>query len=178
MQDYSYADELLHYGVKGMKWGVRNDDRISNLKRRYDDSKSNYKMAKRAYSKSFNAAYNRSISAWSPIKKHREENDKRWEKAFEDAKKVRDAESKYKKIKKDRKNKIKNVKSKIEKESSIGDKLMYNSATRKKAAKYVVDNDMPVSDAIKRAKGDAWRNSVAFVAAYGAFYAGMSYLSK
>ena len=63
-------------------------------------------MAKRAYNKSFNAAYNRSISAWSPIKKHREENDKRWEKAFEDAKKVRDSESKYKKIKKDRKARI------------------------------------------------------------------------
>lgn len=178
MNEYSYTDELLHYGIKGMKCGVRNDKSISNLKRRYDDSKSNYKMAKRAYNKSFNAAYERSISAWSPIKKHREANDKRWGKAFEDAKKVRDAESKYEKIKKDRKNAIKNVKSKIEKESSIGDKIIYNSATRKKAAKYVVDNDMPVSDAVKRAKGDAWRNSVALVAAYGAFYAGMSYLNK
>ena len=55
---------------------------------------------------------------------------------------------------------------------------MYSSAIRKKAAKYVVDNDMPVSDAIKRAKGDAWRNSVALVAAYGAVYVGMSYLNK
>ena len=178
MQDCSYTDELLHYGVKGMKWGVRNDKQISDLKRRYDDSKTNYKVAKRVYNKSFNSAYNRSISAWSPIKKHREANDKRWGKAFEDAKKVRDAESKYKKIKKDRKNAIKNVKSKIEKESSIGDKLIYNSATRKKAAKYVVDNDMPVSDAIKRAKGEAWRNSVALVAAYGAVYVGKSYLNK
>lgn len=178
MQDCSYTDELLHYGVKGMKWGVRNDKRISDLKRRYDDSKANYKVAKRAYNKSFNTAYERSISALSPIKKHREANDKRWEKAFEDAEKVRDAKSKYKKIKIDRKNAIKNVNSKIEKESSIGDKLIYNSATRKKAAKYVVDNDMPVSDAIKRAKGEAWRNAVALVAAYGAVYAGTSYLNK
>ena len=178
MQDYSYTDELLHYGIPGMKWGVRNNDRISNLKRRYDDSKSNYKMAKRAYGKSFNAAYGRSISAWSPIKKHREANDKRWEKAFDDSRKLYYAKSKYKNIKKDRKNEIKKVKNKIEKQSSIGDKLMYSSAIRKKAAKYVVDNDMPVSDAIKRAKGDAWRNSVALVAAYGAVYVGMSYLNK
>ncbi len=45
---------------------------------------------------------------------------------------------------------------------------MYNNATRKKAAKYVVDNDMSVAEATKKAKGDAWRNTAAFMAAYGA----------
>ena len=29
MWEYNYTDELMHYGVKGMKWGVRKDGRHS-----------------------------------------------------------------------------------------------------------------------------------------------------
>ncbi len=45
---------------------------------------------------------------------------------------------------------------------------MYNNATQKKAAKYVVDHDMSVTEATKKAKSDALRNSMALIAAYGA----------
>ena len=46
--------------------------------------------------------------------------------------------------------------------------MVYNDATRKKAAKYVVDKNMSVADATKKAKGDAWRNTAAMLAVYGA----------
>lgn len=42
MWSYNYADELYHYGVKGMRWGVRRyEDKSGHLtsagKKRYDD---------------------------------------------------------------------------------------------------------------------------------------------
>ena len=46
--------------------------------------------------------------------------------------------------------------------------LTSSEATRKKAAKYIVDNNMSVAEATKKAKGEAWRNSAALVGAYAA----------
>lgn len=45
---------------------------------------------------------------------------------------------------------------------------MYNNATRKLAAKYVVDKNMSVSDAKKKANKAAIRNAAIFLGAYGA----------
>ena len=45
---------------------------------------------------------------------------------------------------------------------------MYNNATRKRAANYIVKNNMSVEEATKRAHSDAKRNTAVFVAAYGA----------
>ena len=48
-----------------------------------------------------------------------------------------------------------------------GRKMLYNSATRKQAAKYVVNNNMPVSEAKKKAQGEALKNTAALLAIYG-----------
>ena len=62
-------------------------------------------------------------------------------------------------------------------EANYKDKMTYNSSTYKKAAKYVVDNNMTVAEATKKAKGAAQRNTAAFVAAYGAVAIGAAVAS-
>lgn len=88
---YNHVDELMHYGVKGMKWGVR---------RTYTQMKASYKKAKKDANKSFNKAYNKSIAAYSPIKKHRQANNERWNDATEKILTLEKARSEYKSAKK------------------------------------------------------------------------------
>lgn len=106
MEDYEYIltsnGELYHHGVKGMKWGIR--------KRRDGDvatARKAYKTAKKEYNKSFNKAYDRAAAAYSPIKKHREANDARWEDAANKAEALRKAKGVYKKAKATAKEKAK-----------------------------------------------------------------------
>ena len=73
---------------------------------------------------------------------------------------------KYQQKKQERKQKIKKVYNDMNKKASIGEKMLYNSATRKKAAKYVVNNNMSVSEAKKKAQGEALKNTAAFLAIY------------
>ena len=89
--------ELVHYGVKGMKWGVRKAEKEYA---KLDKAKVDYEKAKKAYNKSFNKAYNRSIAAYSPVKKHRDANDKRWKDAANKAEELESAKKAYKDQKK------------------------------------------------------------------------------
>lgn len=110
MSDYIYvngelyhADELMHYGVKGMKWGVRryqNPDGSLTAAGRKHEAKQQYKSAKKEYKKAFNKAYNKSAAAYSPIKKHRKANDERWNKAVDAADKLNESKQNYKNVKK------------------------------------------------------------------------------
>lgn len=156
-------DEYLeHFGVKGMKWGVR--------KQKVLNAKSEYKKARKAYNKSFNKAYN--YSGNHPIsqfvtKKGRAESENRWGQASSDADRYNSAKSAYKNAKRERKNAINDTYKDINKNTSFYEKVMFNDATRKKAAKYVVDNDMSVSEATAKAKGDAIRNTAILLAACG-----------
>lgn len=161
------TDELYHFGVKGMKWGHRKSLPTSSLRNQVDSAKTTYKNAKKAYNKSFNDAYKHRAEAYSFSKERRKANDARWAKNYVDANKLDSAKADYKKAKLERKQKIKNTYKSLNKSASLGEKLTYNNATRKKAAKYVVDNGMTVEQAKSRANKDAIRNTGAILAAYG-----------
>ena len=167
------ADELAHYGVPGMRWGHRKQTlATSSTRKKFDSTKQEYKTAKKAYSKAYDKAYRYSarhpITQWAS-KKVSDEADRRWDKTIDAAKASNKAKQKYKQAKYERKQQIKDTYKDIQKKSTFGERFVYNDATRKKAAKYVVDNNMTVAEANKRAKKDAMRNTGIILAAIGAY---------
>lgn len=98
MWEYKSTEELYHHGVKGMKWGVR---KARAKSAELDQKKAAYKSAKKSYNKAFNKASNRAFAAYSPVKKHREANDKRWDDAFKKAEDATRLEIEYKTAKKE-----------------------------------------------------------------------------
>lgn len=80
------STELMHYGVKGMKWGVR---RARKEYADLDRAKGIYKNAKKSYNRSFNYASSKATgvsmsrakraekdAAWNDVKSHKERLDK------------------------------------------------------------------------------------------------------
>lgn len=172
---------LIHYGVPGMKWGHRKNYygqsgdtfRASNglvvrrpknatvaAFRKFQGTKIGGNVLNKA--SKMNTAYYGKLSGNKKIWKQREKMVQRENQA------VREANQAHKAAQKERKNKIKSQTKTLNKQASFKEKLLYNNATRKKAAKYIVDNNMSVAEATKKAKSDARRNSVALVAAYSA----------
>ena len=169
---------LQHHGVKGMKWGVRKkrEDTRSDIRKRYDSSKASYKSAKKAY-----AAYN--YSRAHPVgqfanKKKSAESDRRWDDAFKKADAANKAQATYKKAKQERKAQINKTYKEVSKQSSVAEKTFFNDATRQKAAKYVVDNNMSMADARKKANRESMRNTAIFVGAYAAVAVGSRLASR
>ena len=125
------SDYISHHGVKGQKWGVRryqNKDGSLNAagKKRYADeskpvvresdvkrAKAQMKSARKTYNKAFNEADSRSLAAFSPIKKHRIANEKRWEKAAEAGDAYTKAMKHYKMMKKSYRQAVKDEAKKI-----------------------------------------------------------------
>ena len=178
---YRENDYLAHYGVKGMKWGHRKALPISAQRARYDAAKQQYKADNKAYRKSFNKAY--SYSSRHPIsqyvgKKQKAESKRLWEDAYDKATQASKSKSAMKQVKNERKQNIKNTYNDIKKNESIKEKLFYGDAPRQKAAKYVVDNNMSISDAKKKANKEAIRNSVIILGTYGAISAASLYKNK
>ena len=88
--------ELQHYGVKGMKWGVR---KARQEYRKLDTLKGQYKHAKKAYDRSWDYAVN-TPGAYSLNRSKRAQADARWKDAERDAKRVTKAKAAYKEQKK------------------------------------------------------------------------------
>lgn len=171
--------ELQHHGVKGMKWGVRKKtDTRSDLRKRYDSARAKDRAAAGEYSKSFNKAYDRAIDAYSPFKSRRAANNARWLDVGDKAKALSEARDEYKTVKAERKQAIKDTTAQLRKDTTLAKKLIYNDAVRKRAAKYVVDNNMSVAEATKKAESNAWRNSAILVAGYGAIAVATLYANR
>lgn len=68
----------------------------------------------------------------------------------------------------ERKNNINKVYKKLNSSSTFAERVVYNDATRKKAAKYIVDNNMSVSEATRKAKQVAWVNTAIISGVLGA----------
>lgn len=60
------------------------------------------------------------------------------------------------------------AKQNMENRRTTSEKIFFNDATFKRAAKYVVDNKMSYDDAVKKAKGKAVVNTVSLLGAVGA----------
>lgn len=84
---------MMHYGVKGMKWGVR---RARKEYAKLDTLKGEYKHAKKAYDRSFKYAYGQSKKAFSPSRVARAQNAARWRDSDRDAQRVKDIKKEYK----------------------------------------------------------------------------------
>lgn len=172
------TDELMHYGVLGMKWGHRKAVPTSSTYNKLQSTKAQYKQAKKAYNKAYNKAY--SYSSRHTIgqftnKNKKAESDRRWNDAYDKANTLDKAKTSYNQAKTERKDKINSAYRDIQKNTSLGEKLKYNDATRKKAAKYIVDRNMTMQDAKNKANADARRNTAIYLGAIGAYTAANLY---
>lgn len=92
-------------------------------------------------------------------KKIKAEKDNLWNKVDDSAAKIYNANKEYRKAKHKRKNAINEQYKKIQSKTSLGDKILFSNATRKRTAKYIIDNNMTMSEARKKANKDAIRNT-------------------
>jgi hypothetical protein len=208
MEYYIYTantpdNELMHYGVPGMKWGHRKSRAELEKQAGTFRSSNGMKVApsKNAYVRTMRRlAANRGVEKLSTAsyramnKNHadtltnRAEAVKGEQRIRKEAQALREYNAHIKDLKKGtgnkhlnkevRKNKIDDAYEKVQTASTRMDRLIYSEGTRRKAAKYVVDNNMSVADATKKAKGDAWKTTAAFVAGYGALTLGTTIAGK
>lgn len=85
--------ELQHYGVKGMKWGVR---KARDEYKKLDIAKGRYKHAKKAYNRSFGYYYRNSGKVFSLNRAKRVENTERLRDSMRDAQRLNKAKKAYK----------------------------------------------------------------------------------
>lgn len=197
-------NELYHYGVKGMKWGQRKSRAELEKQAGTFRSSNGMKVApsKNAYVRTMRRlAANRGVENLSratyraSIKKrhantltNQAEAVKGEQRIRKESQALREYNAHIKDLKRGtgnkylnkevRKNKIDDAYEKVQTASTRMDRLIYSDKTRKKAAKYVVDNNMSVADATKRAKGNALKKAAAFAAGYGALTVGTAIAGK
>jgi len=135
-------NELMHYGVLGMHWGQKKSQSQirSEIKSVRKEKKEWDKVAKTASTKRFLGNPSASDIAKNQSKHY---------------------------DKKIRKLRIEEEYNKVDKKFTNKGVLKYNEATKVKAAKYIVDHNMPMDKAIKLAKASANRNGAALLGASG-----------
>lgn len=174
------SNYLAHYGVLGMKWGVRRTPAqlgrtMSTRKRQLAADKSDLKKLNSG--KHFSVGF---------TKKRQDAYDKRDKTVLE--RRIKDTEQAVarqaaknkaqRQTKVERKAKIKSTYKEINKQTNFVDKMTYNRATRKRAAKYVVDNNMSMTKATAKAHYDAKRNTLVLLGAVGAMSVAQLAISK
>ena len=193
---YFYSDEeLAHHGIKGQKWGVRRFEKADGTltsagKKRYGDTsdlynnvkttKANVKSATESYNKAFNKAYKDSSRLTSHLsKKGRDRQTKEWEDTWNKSSAYDSAKSAHKEAKKAYKDQYKKNLEETRSKATRSDKLIYNDATRKRAAKLMTKyKDMSYEKATQASQKEAIRNTAFILSAYGAFTAYSLYRIK
>lgn len=195
MYNYNYSEDyLMHYGVKGMKWGHRksraelekeagtfrasNGMKVAPSKNAYVRTMRKV-AANRGVEKLSNATYRSDVKRKHADTLTNRENAVKGEKQMrKESQALREYNAHIKDLKKGtgskhldkavRKNKIDDAYEKVQTSSKRLDRALFSDATRKKAAKYMVDNNMSMKEANKKAKKVAVRNSAVLLGAYGA----------
>ena len=190
--DY-YPDYLMHYGVKGMKWGHRKSRAELEKQAGTFTASNGMKVApsKNAYVRIMRkVAANRGVEKVSSdsyrntVKKrnadtltNREHTVKGEKQIRKESQALREYNAHIKDLKKGdgtkhldkavRKNKIDDAFEKVQTSSTRLNRAIFSDGTRKKAAKYMVDNNMSMKEAKKKANSEAIRNTAILLAAYG-----------
>lgn len=165
------SDEIYHHGVKGMKWGKRKIRKWATSEHQPSSVKSSVLAGVYA------ATGNKRIA--KALDKSNEKDATNWKQAKKEYKKLtkeQAVKNADKKAKKERKQKINDAYKKVNANTSFASKMMFNKATRKRAAKYIVDNNMSMKDAKKRANNDAIRNTAVILGAIGAVSVASKYM--
>ena len=150
--------------------------RVDKAKESKKNAKINKKIKGEEYANSFNRAYN--YSSLHPVTQYIGEGKRKsnayWKDATSKATSYQAAAKKYKNSKQELKDAKKARKEAINKQyeenqnkhkATLGEQMLYNDATRRKAAEFMVDyKNMDYETANKKSKAVAWRNT-ALVAA-------------
>lgn len=189
------SDHLEHHGIKGQKWGVRRFENKNGTlttagKMRYGEKSDAYnarssaktalRSATKEYNKSFDKAYANSSRIGAHItKKGRENNEKLWSDFVDKSKAYDSKKAEYKNAKKAYKEEYKKNLKSIDEKSTFKDRLMYNEATRARAAKIMTKyKGISMAEANAQAKKEANRNTAAVLTVFGLVTLGQIYASK